>query len=288
MSSSPRMPGFDDDHAAPKDTHRPLLQTGSLCAGYGGADVIADVSFTLAAGECLAILGRNGAGKTTLLHSLFNIGPQRRGSIRLHDQEIIDLPGHRIARLGMALVPQGRGSFPDLTVLQNLQLAASQARQPTRRPPATPEGPHAGGRASSSGHAPAQAPARHPVTLDDIFQNHPRLFERRHSLCANLSGGERQLMLLARALLTQAPLILLDEPSEGLAPRIIHETLAPAIRDMVAQGCSLLLAEQHLALALSVASRILILADGGLVFEGTPAELEAKPCIQREHLGLAA
>lgn len=262
----------------------PLLQVDGLCAGYGGADVIANVSFTLAVGECLAILGRNGAGKTTLLHSLFNIGPRRRGTIHLHGQDISQLPGHRIARLGMALVPQGRGSFPELTVLQNLQLAASQARPSSRRPP---EARHSGGSALLSGHAPAQA-TRHPVTLDDIFRSYPRLFERRHSLCANLSGGERQLMLVARALLTQSSLILLDEPTEGLAPRIIHDTLAPAIRDMRAQGCALLLAEQNLALALAVASRILILADGGLVFDGSPAALEADPAVQREHLGLAA
>lgn len=236
------------------------LAVQGLSAGYGGADVISDISFSVQAGECIALLGRNGAGKTTLLHSLFNIGPQYRGQIHLHGQAISHLPGYRIARAGMALVPQGRGVFPNLRVSQSLALARHSAR-----------------------HASAQA----PTTTADVFKLWPPLAARQHTLCANLSGGERQLLALARAMLTGARLILLDEPTEGLAPRIIDETLLPALHAMKAQGHTLLLAEQNIELALALATRVLILADRALVFDGSPQQLSAQPGLLQQHLGLA-
>lgn len=240
----------------------PLLEVSQLSAGHGGVDVISGISFSVQAGECVAMLGRNGAGKTTLLHSLFNIGPRHDGRIRLHGQRVDAWPGHRIARAGMALVPQGRGVFPNLSVGQSLGLARHSAR-----------------------HAPTGADS--PITRDDVFRLWPRLAERQHTLCANLSGGERQLLALARALLTQARLIVLDEPSEGLAPRIIQDTLQPALHAMRAQGHTLLLAEQNIELALALATRVLVLAGHRLVFDDTPQQLQAQPHILQRHLGLA-
>ncbi|MGB6102590.1 MAG: ATP-binding cassette domain-containing protein [Pusillimonas sp.] len=236
----------------------PMLSIDGVSNGYGGAEVISDITFAIEPGECVALLGRNGAGKTTLLHSIFNIGPPCAGRIRFEGQHIARRPTHQIARLGMALVPQGRGSFPNLRVRESLGLATLAPRGPAVR----------------------------PCTLADIYQRFPRLHERRDTLCANLSGGERQLLALARALLTQASLILLDEPSEGLAPMAIRDMLQPELLKLRGQGYTVLIAEQNINLALAVATRAIILSDRRIVFDNSVQELKAHPGIQRAHLGL--
>lgn len=234
------------------------LSLTGLCARYDRADILQDVSLDIPAGQSVALLGRNGAGKTSLLHCLFNMGPQWRGRICIKGQDIAGLPTHRIARLGMALVPQGRGRFPTLTVAESLRLAGLARR-------ARPED---------------------AWSLEHIYETMPRLFERRQSSCAALSGGERQLLALARALLTQSSIILLDEPSEGLAPMTIEDTLLPQLQHLREQGITVLLAEQNLSLALRLADRALLLGHGQLVYDGPAAGLRQDAALLQRHLGL--
>lgn len=229
-----------------------------LSAGYDGVGVLHDVSLTIQQGEAIALLGRNGAGKSTLCASLFAMDPDLSGSIKIKGADVSGWPSHRIARLGIALVPQGRGVFPDLTVDQNLEMAGLWSRrQPDRR----------------------WSKAR-------IYDSFPRLAERRAFLSGSLSGGERQLLAIARALLTQSDIIVLDEPSEGLSPRAIDEVLVGTIGQLKQENYTLLIAEQNLALALGLAPRVLVLDHGRLVYDGSSQHLLADEAFQREHLGL--
>lgn len=234
-----------------------VLQVAGLNAFYGQAQVLCDLELSVQAGQSVALLGRNGAGKTSLLHSLFNIGPSWQGTIHIHGQAIAQLPTYRIARLGLALVPQGRGVFNTLSVSESLRLAQLH-------------------------------PGTHPplVKLADIYADMPRLYERRHQNCANLSGGERQLLALARALLTQSRTIVLDEPSEGLAPMTISDVLLPQLRQLQARGYTLILAEQNASLALSLATRVLVLLNGRLVFDGSVHEWQQHTHLQQQYLGV--
>jgi branched-chain amino acid transport system ATP-binding protein len=232
-----------------------VLALSGLSAGYGGAAVLRGVSLSLQAGERVALLGRNGAGKTTLLHAVFNLGPQVSGSVRVMGQEVAGWPTHRIARLGIALVPQGRGGFADLTVMENLRLATLG-----RRP---------GG-----------------WTTERVFALFPRLAERRAAASGALSGGERQMLAIGRALLTQAQVLMLDEPSEGLAPSLAEEVLVTALASLASEGKTVLLAEQNLTLALRSCERAVVLAGGGVVFDGPSSGLAAKEGLLAEHLGV--
>jgi len=233
----------------------PVFELSGVSAGYGGAAVLKGVSLALRPGERVAVLGRNGAGKTTLVHAVFNLGPQVAGSVRVMGREVAGWPTHRIARLGIALVPQGRGGFPDLTVAENLHLATLSGRP--------------GG-----------------WTLDRVFSLFPRLAERRATLSSALSGGERQMLAIGRALLTQAPLLVLDEPSEGLAPPIAEEVIVTTLGRLEAEGKTILIVEQNLPLALRLCERAIVLGGGRVVFDGPSATLLADRELLTEHLGV--
>lgn len=234
------------------------LSISGLNARYDRADILESLSLEIPAGQSVALLGRNGAGKTSLLHCLFNMGPQWSGQITVHGQSIAGWPTHKIALLGMALVPQGRGRFPTLTVQESLRLAGL-----ARRPRSDDR-----------------------WTLGSIYEAMPRLYERRQSSCSALSGGERQLLALARALLTQSSIIVLDEPSEGLAPMTIQDTLLPQLQTLNEQGITVLIAEQNLSLALQLADRALLLGNGQLVYDGPAEQLRQDAALLQRHLGL--
>ncbi|WP_431280748.1 ABC transporter ATP-binding protein [Humitalea sp. 24SJ18S-53] len=233
----------------------PVLALSGVSAGYGGAAVLEQVSLVLRSGERVAVLGRNGAGKTTLVQAVFNLGPRVAGSVQVMGREVGGWPTHRIARLGIALVPQGRGGFPDLTVMENLRLATLGGRPGT-------------------------------WTLERVFMLFPRLAERRAMLSSALSGGERQMLAIGRALLTQAPLLVLDEPSEGLAPAVAEEVIVTTLGRLAAEGQTVLLVEQNLSLALRLCERAVILAGGKIVFDGASAALLAMDGMLAEHLSV--
>ena len=234
-----------------------------MSAGYDDARVLHGIDLQVHAGEVLAVLGRNGAGKTTLLHALFNLGPQVQGRLTVHGQDVTGWPTHRIARLGLALVPQGRGVFADLAVRDNLRLATLA--------------PHTRSTSAAAGRA---------WTLERVFETFPRLAERQRAASGSLSGGERQMLAMARALLTQPQVLVLDEPSEGLAPLAVQEVIARHVADLARDGLTVLLVEQNVPLALQLASRVAVLSAGGLAFEGTPEALARDKALQREHLGV--
>lgn len=234
------------------------LAVEDLTASYDGVRVLHGVDFAIARGEAVAVLGRNGAGKTTLAAALFGLEPETGGRITVKGQEVSGWPSHRIARLGMALVPQGRGVFPELTVDENLGMAALWSRRlPSRR-----------------------------WTKERVYADFPRLAERRSFASGSLSGGERQLLAIARALLTQADLIVLDEPSEGLSPKAIEDVIIGTVGRLRDEGHTLLIAEQNVAMALRLAGRALVLDHGRVVFDGTSSDLLADEALQREHLRL--
>jgi branched-chain amino acid transport system ATP-binding protein len=232
-----------------------VLALSGVSAGHGGATVLRDIAVAVQAGERVALLGRNGAGKTTLVGAMLNLGPQVGGSIQVMGQEVAGWPTHRIARLGVGLVPQGRGGFADLTVTDNLRLATLARR--------------AG-----------------PWTLERVFALFPRLAERRAAVSGALSGGERQMLAIGRALLTQPALLVLDEPSEGLAPRLAEEVIVGTLARLSAEGMTVLLVEQNLALALRSCDRAVVLGGGRIAFDGSAAVLRGNHALLGEHLGV--
>ena len=234
-----------------------IIRMIKVKAAYGAIVVLREIDIELRRGEVLAVLGRNGVGKTTLVSSLFNLGPQVTGDIYIKGERVTGWPTFKIGRLGMALVPQGRGIFPNLTVEEALRMAELRAGRGTRS-----------------------------WTLASIFESFPRLADRRRSFSGSLSGGERQLLAIARGLLTGSDVLLLDEPSEGLAPLAIEEVIVGTVGRLAREGMTMLLAEQNVAMALSLATRAVILAGGRIVFNGNPQELRADRELQREHLGV--
>jgi branched-chain amino acid transport system ATP-binding protein len=232
-----------------------VLALSAVSAGHGGAAVLRDIALAVRAGERVALLGRNGAGKTTLVRAMLNLGPQVGGSIQVMGREVAGWPTHRIARLGVGLVPQGRGVFPDLAVSDNLRLATLARR--------------AG-----------------PWTMERVFALFPRLAERRAARSGALSGGERQMLAIGRALLTQPALLVLDEPSEGLAPRLAEEVIVETLARLSAAGTTVLLVEQNLALALRSCDRAVVLGGGRIAFDGSSATLRGNHALLGEHLGV--
>jgi branched-chain amino acid transport system ATP-binding protein len=228
----------------------------SLDAFYGASRILNGVNLTIARGEQIALIGRNGMGKTTLLRSLMGLVPDTRGEIALSGKDIGGYAPEAIARAGVALVPEGRGVFGALNVVENLTMAARPGRD---------------GRAQ--------------WTLPRVFELFPRLYERRRNGGHQLSGGEQQMLTIARALMTNPDLILIDEATEGLAPLVAQDIWA-TLRIMRAEGIATLVVDKDVRSLSAIADRMLLLAKGEIVFDGTPAALHAQPELLERHLGV--
>ena len=233
----------------------PLLAVEDLHSYYGPAHVLQGVSFEMG-DEPIAIVGRNGMGKTTLCAAIMGIRPPRAtGSIRVRGSELLGKASYRIARLGVGYVPQGRRLFPSLSVDEHLRIVEGR-RNGARR-----------------------------WTPDRVYELFPRLAERKRNGGAQLSGGEQQMLAIGRALLTNPDLLIMDEPSEGLAPTVI-EALTATFKKLEEEGLRILLIEQNLAVATSLAERQLIMIAGEIAAETTAGELAANPDLQRRYLGV--
>jgi len=229
----------------------------AIDALYGESHVLHGVSLALRSGRLLALLGRNGAGKTTCMSAIIGFVPPRAGEILLHGEPIARRAPEDIARLGVGLVPQGRRVFASLTVEENLAVAA---------------------RAPRAGSAQSWNAAR-------AYAVFPRLGERRRQLAGSLSGGEQQMLAIARALVSNPRVLLLDEPSEGLAPIVVQE-VGEVLLALKAEGQSILLVEQNTTLALRVADDVAILNTGRIVYAGSAADLRGKPEVLHQNLGI--
>jgi branched-chain amino acid transport system ATP-binding protein len=226
-------------------------------AFYGDSHVLHRVSLGLGEGRLLGLLGRNGAGKTTAMSVTVGLVSPRRGAVAVFGHAVTGRAPEAIAWQGVALVPQGRRVFRSLTVRENLMVAARKPR----------------------GGGPA------PWTLDTVAALFPRLHERRHQLAGSLSGGEQQMLAIGRALMSNPRVLLMDEPSEGLAPQIVAEVMA-TIRRLKAQGLSIVLVEQNAKLVFDVADDIVILNSGNVAVVSTPGALKKEDETLRQHLGV--
>ena len=228
-----------------------MLSVRGLEAWYGKSQVLRGVDLQVGKGEIVALLGRNGAGRSTTLKAIMG-AVVRQGEIRFADGEIGRLPPHRIARLGLGYVDEHRAIFPDLTTQQNLILG---------------EKPGPGGK----------------FTLDDAYALFPRLQERAGAPAGALSGGEQQMLAICRTLMGNPALLMVDEPTEGLAPMMV-QTVRELLQAVAARGVTILLVEQKLDIALAISQRLYVMGHGQIVFEGTPASLAANAGVRREWL----
>ncbi len=231
-----------------------MLDVRDIHTYYGLAHVLQGVQLDIGDREIVALLGRNGAGKSTTLKSIVGLTPPKRGSVMFAGQELVGVPTHKIARLGIGYVPEERRIFPQLTVLENL-------------------------RVSMLAHKLTDADA----ALEGMFTMFPRLRERAGQAGRSLSGGEQQMLALARALISNPRLLLIDEPTQGLAPNLVTSIAASLVR-IKEQGLSVLLVEQNARVALSVADRAYVIDHGIIQFSGTAEELQTNEALQREFL----
>jgi branched-chain amino acid transport system ATP-binding protein len=230
-----------------------MLTLNDIHTYYGDSYILQGVSLQVNPGEVVCLLGRNGAGKTTTIRSIIGFSPPRAGKIIFNTREITRLPAHRIARAGIGLVPQGRGVFPTLTVRENLLLAAHKKTGAS-------------------------------WDLNTVYAQLPRLREREHHHGNELSGGEQQMLAIGRALMANPALMLMDEPTEGLAPLIVRE-IARLLLELKQKKQSILLVEQSLPLALELADRIYVMSKGRIVFEGSPRALFENADVKKQYLG---
>jgi branched-chain amino acid transport system ATP-binding protein len=244
----------------------PLLAVREIHTYYGDSYVLQGVSLDLPEGRIVAILGRNGMGKTTLIRSVAGLTPPRRGEITFKGRPLRGQPAYAIAQQGVAIVPQGRRIFRSLSVRENLLLPTSRLARP-------PVSPRADG-------------GRTRWDLAGVLNEFPQLAERIDHPGGTLSGGEQQMLAVGRALMANPDLILMDEPSEGLAPRLVRqvEQIMKSVRD---HGHSILLVEQNFELAMSVADHVYVLSSGRFVFDGAPAALAAAGDVLDHYLGVA-
>jgi len=229
-----------------------MLKVQNLHAFYGKSHVLHGVSFDVQPGEIVALLGRNGSGRSTTIRTIMGL-VHGEGSIRLRDEEILGQKTCDIAHRGIGYVPENRDISPKLTVHQNLQLGEKRGKKNPR------------------------------WSFDDMFRMFPRLKEREHTEAGVLSGGEQQMLTLCRTLMGDPDLIMIDEPTEGLAPKIV-ELVAEYLNTLKSRGVSVLLVEQKLTIALQISERCYVMGHGSIVFEGTPATLLANAEIRKEWL----
>ena len=234
----------------------PLLQLDGLSAWYGAAHILFDIALEVGVGEVVALMGRNGAGKSTTLKAAMGMVEQRSGTVRLAGQDISRWPPHAIARAGLGYVPEDRRIFTDLTVLENLEVG----RQPPR-------------------------PGVEPWTPQRLFKLVPNLAEMPDRPGGRMSGGEQQMLTVARTLMGNPHLVLLDEPSEGVAP-VIVEGMVAMIQELKAQGVSILLSEQNMHFAEWVSDRAYVLEKGQIRWQGTMADLAADDQVRRTFLSM--
>jgi branched-chain amino acid transport system ATP-binding protein len=235
-------------------TTKTVLEARDIHAFYGKSHILHGVSLHLDEGEIVTVLGRNGAGKTTTMRSLMGLTSVREGRVQILGDDVTRWPAYKIARLGVGYVPEGRKIFGNLTVLENLTVPEARSG---------------------------------PWTLDRVFNLFPRLGERKAQLGRQLSGGEQEMLSIARPLLLNPRIMLLDEPSQGLAPLIVQEVMQ-VVRSMREEGLSVLLVEQNVPLSLAIADRAYILDDGKVVYSGTATELAANHDLVEKLAGATA
>jgi branched-chain amino acid transport system ATP-binding protein len=235
----------------------PALEIDGLHAYYGDAQALCGVSMTVHGGETVAVIGPNGAGKSTLVNAVAGLHPKRSGRIAVNGTDIVGVPAHRVCEHGVAVVPEGRRVFAKMSVYDNLCLGAYRRK----------------------------ARAGHKQGLERVFDIFPRLRQRVTQLAGTLSGGEQQMLAIGRALMARPTLLLLDEPSLGLAP-VMTDEVFEAIGAVNAQGVSVLLVEQDVDRALDLATRTYLLSEGRVAGEGTSAELRGSDEVRRSVLGL--
>ena len=229
-----------------------MLKLSNVHAFYGKSHVLHGVNFEVRDGEIVALLGRNGSGRSTTVKTIMGL-VEGTGSVRWRDREVLGKAAYEIAHAGLGYVPENRDIFPTLTVHQNLMLGEKGGRKSAR------------------------------WSFDDMYKLFPRLKERQYTEAGVLSGGEQQMLTLCRTLMGDPELIMIDEPTEGLAPKIV-ELVAEYLRELKRRGIGVLLVEQKLTIALEVADRCLVMGHGQIVFEGTPADLRANAFIRKEWL----
>lgn len=234
----------------------PLLEVRGLQVAYGGIHAVKGIDLHIGSGELVALIGSNGAGKTTALKTLAGLLHPAGGQIHYDGNSLQDVAAHRRVSMGMALVPEGRGVFARLTVEENMQMGAYTRRDQ----------------------------AEIAADLARMYELFPRLAERRDQLAGTLSGGEQQMVAMARALMSRPRLLMLDEPSMGLAPLMVQK-IFETIRDIAAQGMSILLVEQNARLALQVAQRGYVMESGAITLSGAAGELLGSDAVQRAYLG---
>ena len=229
-----------------------MLKIDNLHAFYGKSHVLHGVNLTIAPGEIVALLGRNGSGRSTTVKTIMGL-VDGSGSVSWRDKQILGKHAYEIAHMGIGYVPENRDIFPSLTVHQNLMLGEKRGQKKPR------------------------------WSFDDMYGMFPRLKERQHTEAGVLSGGEQQMLTLCRTLMGDPDLIMIDEPTEGLAPKIV-ELVAEYLRELKRRGVSVLLVEQKLTIALEVSQRCLVMGHGRIVFEGTPESLKADAYVRKEWL----
>ncbi|BEP17855.1 ABC transporter ATP-binding protein [Pyrofollis japonicus] len=235
-----------------------ILRVESIEVFYGEFQALFGVSFHVNEGEIVALLGSNGAGKTTTLRTISGLLVPRRGRIVWKGSDITHVPAYKRVEMGISHVPEGRGIFPKLTVYENLRVAAYTKR----------------------------AKEKFQESLEMVYDLFPRLRERRNQLAGTLSGGEQQMLAIARALVQRPTLLMMDEPSLGLAPKLAKEVIMLSRRLRDEYGLTILLVEQNVKQSLKVADRAYVLETGRIVLEGTPEELEKNPKIREAYLGI--